>query len=103
MIPVYTAMAIAAMSLPVLFHHGLTDRSPQGVAAAVPGIDLPEVDRLEIVLPPVQRVSHDTLPNFIEPPTLTLEVVVPEGEPHPLKPPARPIRMPAPTPIHPFE
>jgi hypothetical protein len=61
-----------------------------------PGLDLPKIERLEIVIPPPQRTFDDTLPSFLEQPTPVLEVIIPEHEPSVVKPPRRRVRVPTP-------
>ena len=73
MIPVYIAIAIAAISLPI---------SGKGLAAfaeqnTVHELDLPELERLKIVVPPPQKEFDAAPPNLIEQPTPVLKLVIP--------------------------
>ena len=81
MIAVYAALAIAAMNLPFSFGQAEPIRPPIRLAVPAPKLDLPEVERLEIVIPLPQRSFDDTLPRFIDQPTPLLEMIIPQREP----------------------
>ena len=91
MICFHFALVVAAMSLPTPFSHaaphwGLPQRTD---SVPVPELHLPDVPRLEIVIPPPRKAFDNMLPSFIAQPTPALEIIIPHRAREPQSQPTR--------------
>ncbi len=95
MIAVYAALAIAALNLPFSLGRPEPIRTSVRFTTPAPKLDLPAVERLEIVIPQPQKRFDDTLPHFIDQPTPVLKLIVPRRQSNAQIPRSRPPKQPA--------
>ncbi len=81
MISLYTAMALAAISLPLTLRSASHPLAPIASEQANRALDLPVLPRLNVATPPPARQFDAALPNFIQQPTPLLDVIHPAIDP----------------------